>query len=413
MVPRNIFNNLSLTVFVWLIALSCSTSQAQYWEKGYALLTNDRIMSGRIEQQADLFKIKQNEGNEIRVPKNQVAVIASSMQELYQYKKKSLPPYPRTGDHIKLARWCLASNLLAEAGEHYLLLARVAPPADNPSIKLLGEEIRSKMLQQNDFRVAVGMAPLSSTVGTNAPAQKPTSKVVTASSTTAANSSMVSPRANMKFNETVQHILINRCGQAGCHGHATNTPFKLLEVGGADTASRTQANMDSVLRYISSDPQAKSALIEYMSRSHGPLHTPPISNRDAKLSFEVINWVQMIQSPVVSAEALNQPSVLNPLSPAAPQLRQVPHVPNMPSTSTGPKATQNQEFPQDLELPSQAELDSLDAQIGRPSQPQYQPLQPQQPQLQSQVKPASTGSNLPSNDLFDPAEFNRQAGTRK
>lgn len=415
MVFRNILKTISATVFVWLIAFASSSTQAQYWEKGFALLTNDRIMSGRIEQQGDLYKIRQNEGNEIRVPKTQVAVIANSLQDLYQYKKKSLPPYPRTGDHIKLARWCIASNLLAEAGEHYLLLARVAPPADNPSIKQLGQEIRSKMLQQNDFRIAVGMAPLGTaapTTTTATPAPKQNATVVTASSNSVANASMVSPRAHLKFTEKIQHILVNRCGQGACHGPASTTPFRLFEVGGADSSSRTQSNLESVLKYINTDPQAKSALIDYMSRSHGKMHSPAIGNREANLSYEVLNWIQMIQSPVVSAEALNQPSLLNPIAPGAPQLRQVPHTPN----STSGNTPAGLDFPQGFEIPSQEELDSLDAQIGRPGQPTSSPMmQPTQSAKPSSPIPSSPSSavNLPSNDPFDPAEFNRQAGARK
>ena len=390
----------SLTMLIALVqCVFCNLSIAQYWENGYALLTNDSVMVGRIEQQGEAFRIKVNEGNEVRLPRNQVVAIGNSLSELYQFKKRSLPQFARGGDHAQLARWCLKVNLLTEAGEHYLIQAQSNPPKSNPSVKQLGEEIKDRMLQQNDFRIAMGYPPIQRNVPiVDSLAQN--SAVVQAS--TASNpGGAIPPRAQAKFAEQVQHILVNRCGQAACHGHATTTSFRLLEVGGRDASAQTQANLDSVLRYINNDPQAKSLLIEYMTKSHGSMRSPAIGARESHLVQEVAGWVQFVQNPVVSAEALSQPSVLNPLAPGAPQLRQVPHSGSAPGSNT----LRTSDFPEGLDLPTADELDALDTQVRREAQA---------PMVQLPPNNASNSSTLEaSSDPFDASEFNRQASDRR
>ncbi len=395
----------SLTMLIALAqCMFCNLSVAQYWENGYALLSNDSVMVGRIEQQGEAFRIKVNEGNEVRLPRNQVVAIGNSLSELYQFKKRSLPQFARGGDHAQLARWCLKVNLLTEAGEHYLIQAQSNPPKSNPSVKQLGEEIKDRMLQQNDFRIAMGYPPIQRNVPiVDSRAQN--SAVVQAS--TASNpGGAIPPRAQAKFAEQVQHILVNRCGQAACHGHATTTSFRLLEVGGRDASAQTQANLDSVLRYINNDPQAKSLLIEYMTKSHGSMRSPAIGTRESHLVQEVAGWVQFVQNPVVSAEALSQPSILNPLAPGAPQLRQVPHSGSSPNSNN----LRTSDFPEGLDLPTADELDALDAQVRREAQTPMVQLPPNNTSNPNTSSPNALGASA---DPFDAAEFNRQASDRR
>jgi hypothetical protein len=379
-VPTTMFKSIHKNkAWLFLVAvLSPATVSAQVWESGSVLTVNDQVISGRIVQEVDIFHIRVNEGNEVHLPRKQVKAVGNSLQELYQYKRKQLTTSARGGDHAQLARWCLRVGLLAEAGEHYFLLAQRHPAKDNPSVRQLGVEIKDKMLQQNDFRLALGLKPLDRQPNSTA-ATRPTTEVVPASSiSTPSDSATLPGKINSQFSNQVQHILINRCGQAACHGHATSTPFRLWELTANDANNRSQANLQSVLKYISQDPKAKSALIEYLTKSHGPMHSPAIGPRESSLVNEVVAWVQLTQSPVVSAEAWTQPTELNPLNATAPTLRQVPR---------GSGGDFQAEFPEGADIPTAAELDQLDAEIHR----------------QFEVQPAA--GEL---DPFDPAEFNRR-----
>jgi hypothetical protein len=386
----------AIGVACWSIA-TVTPLAAQVWEQRCVLLTTDRVITGQVQQQGEQVRIKQNEGNEIRVDRKQVAAIGATVRDLYQYKLSRLPKTARGGDHQQLSRWCLSVNLLAEAGQHYLQLTRSHPANSNQSVKQLGFEIKDKMLQQNDFRVALGLPPLdrqnsvvSSTMNSNPSATQGLAVNVVVASTASNNNApgVLPSRVHARFMEQTQHILINRCGQAACHGHATKTPFRLMEVGGRDASAQTQQNLESVLRYVDNDPKTKSMLIEYLTNNHAKQNGPPIGPREAHLVSDVVNWVQLVQNPVVSAEAWGQPNALNPLNPGAPQLRQVPRPPTLDP------ASENAEFPAGADIPTVAELDALEAQVRQ----------------QEAASPAAVPS---SSDPFDPSEFNRQTARKE
>lgn len=391
-----IFARFRVTAVAMLAAFAVSmlSVHAQVWEQRCVLLTTGSVVTGTVQQQGNLLRIRQNEGNEIRIDSKQVVAIGANIHELYQHKLAKLPRHARGGDHRQLARWCLSVNLLKEAGEHYLLLTQSHPAHSNQSVKQLGVEIKDKMLQQNEFRVALGLPPIdhqnsnNNTLGNSTPpATTQSSANVITASTDLSHPSMpaIPSQLQVRFSEQTQHILINRCGQAACHGSATKTPFRLIEVGGRDAFLQTQQNLNAVSKYISDDPQAKSALIDYLTTSHANMNSPAIGPRESQLVNEVVNWVQLVQNPVVSAEAWAQPNTLNPVNPTAPQLRQVPRAP-----AAGPTVDVPQ-FPEGADVPTVAELDALDALI------------------RQQQMPVNATRVPPNSDPFDPGEFNRQA----
>lgn len=151
------------TTFFLLFALwNCPAqwAESQIWDPGVALLGNERCLEGRIELVGDRYVVRKTEGNQVSIPREQVQFVGQSKSEVYQFKKRYLTSKSRPGDHYKLARWCLSVNMLAEAGEHYLSLAKTHPPTNNPTVKRLGVEIKDAMLQQSDFRRYLGMAPV-------------------------------------------------------------------------------------------------------------------------------------------------------------------------------------------------------------------------------------------------------------
>ena len=145
----------------WICWVSLAISvHAQSWETGYVLLSNDRVLAGQVEMEADRYLIRKNAGNAVFVPRSQVQAVGHSLAELYQYKLGRMPMQARPGDHYKLARWCLSMQLLAEAGEHYLIVKKASPVEINPAVKRLGIEIKEAMLQQPEFRDYLGLPPL-------------------------------------------------------------------------------------------------------------------------------------------------------------------------------------------------------------------------------------------------------------
>lgn len=147
-------------IFLVAVCLTTRIGSAQVIEFGYVLLNNDRCLDGRIEMVADRYVITKTEGNQVSAPRTQVQFVGSSKLELYEFKRRSIPPQARAGDHFKLAQWCLSMQLLAEAGQHYLKVIQTHPAQTHSSVKRLGAEIKEAMLQQAEFREHMGLSPL-------------------------------------------------------------------------------------------------------------------------------------------------------------------------------------------------------------------------------------------------------------
>lgn len=396
----NIIIRIQLLIWVssFCLSIPALTASAQVFESGFVLLTNDRCLDGRIELVADRCVITKLEGNQVTIPRSQVQYVASSKQELYRFKCRTLSPRSRAGDHFKLAKWCLSMQLLSEAGQHYLTLIESYPPQTNSSVKRLGVEIKDAMLQQPEFRSHLGLAPLNP-VGSHV-AQTPSggaSAVVPASTATVSLAEQLPMQVKSLFVDRVQPILLNRCGQASCHGPASGNPLQLESAVGSDAARRSQGNMESLLRYISQNAQSRSILMQYATKPHGKRNVAPISARETHLSEEIDRWLHFAQNQVVTAEAnsLAQPTGLRPVLPGSAEYRQVPDqalgVPRASIASAGyaDPGSVPVHFPVGADVPTVDELDQLDQWVTE----------------QTGVPPLAVETN--SQDPFDPAEFNR------
>jgi len=383
---------------VWSCSLFCSaTAFAQVLETGFVLLNNDRCLDGRVELVADRCIVTKTEGNQVSIPRSQVQFIGSSKKELYRFKSRTLSPRSRAGDHFKLAQWCLSMQLLSEAGHHYLRLIETHPPQTHSSVKRLGVEIKDAMLQQPDFRSHLGLAPLNAANPTIQSASATVSSVVPAGSAATFPAQQLPVQVKALFVDQVQPILLNRCGQASCHGHAAGNSFRLEPVLGVEAASKSQSNMESVLTYISRTPEASSVLLEYATQPHGNRSVPPIAQREARLAIEIDRWIRFCQSQVVTAEAISlaTPAGLRPVLAGSAEYRPVPN-PSVMSTNAPRMAFSDNElasialnFPVGAEVPTADELDQLDQMITQ----------------QTGFPPLSGG--VSSQDPFDPAEFHR------
>lgn len=380
-------------------------------ESGFVLLSNDRCLEGRVELLADRYVITRTEGNQVSIPRNQVQFVGGSKKELYRFKVRSLSPSARAGDHFKLARWCLSMQLLAESGEHYLKLIKTHPPETNSSVKRLGVEIKDSMLQQAEFRTYLGLAPIVASDSVHQSAAAPLnggSVVAAASSTLQVSADQLPMQVKALFADQVQHILLNRCGQANCHGQVGSTALRLQPALGTQAASKTEDNMESVLRYISQSPSGRTAFIEFATKAHGQRNTPPIQLKESKLTDAIDQWLIFAESKVVTAEARIEQTTagLRPVLPGSAQYRTVPgSIASVPASFTthgerpnGYTAVSGEsrielQFPVGELAPTADEIDALDKlvteQIGFP--------------------PVSELVN--SHDPFDPAEFNRLRAT--
>lgn len=371
------------------------------------LKDSDRVLRGRIELRGDFYEVEIAPQSRVSVPKSRVAIAAANLEELYRRKCRTIAEW-NIGDHFQLTRWCMVNELFEPATEHYLEVARQQP--DHPRVKQLGHELREKLLEDPGFREYLGLAPKSEASPASSPEAQPT---VTAAADTFEMAQH--PAIARRFTERVLPILINRCGQAACHGAQSTNRLQVLEPYPKAYARLASANLNSALAHVEAADDELAPLLRYATTAHGIQRAPAITLTETELLNELRTWIEFTKNPVIPAVAEQdggestvmergliaprsrtfvpfQPEItLIPVRPGESGLNQVPtsgaagnslepHMLDMPGDGEAP-------------LPSATEIDALDAQL-------------------KQILGDSAGAAPPAvgpADPFDPAEFNRQA----
>lgn len=400
-----------------------SWAHGQEFGSGALLLKEtERVITGKITQRGEFYEVELAPDSRISIPKQNVAHLASSVEELYQAKKRQAVSRWSVGDHYQLTRWCLINNLLSHAAEHYAETVQRSP--DHPRVRQLGVELQERMLQDDQFRQYLGLAPLnppplaagiSPQPSAEAAHQTATGSAVTPASTFQSKVTQ-HPEISHYFAERVQPILINRCSQAACHGAQSQSALRILPPYATAAARITSENLASVLQQVASQPHQTSPLLNYATQAHGIQPAAAIALTETKLVQELENWIAFVRNPVVSAVVSNPTSLgsqvrtaeqfqlqpyanavaLIPVNPDATPLRQVPQAagrqaPSAPnSTPAADLPFPSSSFPVGTAPPTAADIDALDAQL----------------RAVLGEQPAATAT-APV-DPFDPAEFNRR-----
>jgi hypothetical protein len=364
------------------------------------LKKTDRIMTGFVRPVGNYVEIEIADHSRVSVPNDQVAYIGETVEDIYQFKKRSVSRWA-VGDHFQLTRWCIQNDLLSYAVEHYLEVHRQAP--QNESVRRLGTELEQKILADDKFRLFAGLPPIPSVTSTAPGASTASATPAKPSEVTAASHSTAegnNPEIALRFNDRVQPILINRCSQAACHGVSSNNNLRLIEPSGKSFTRISSENLRQVLKQLEHDENNVPKLIKYATQAHGLQRAPSLTAVEVGLLDELKRWIKFVENPVVSAVATQNgqttgatlagatqnlnPNALNALTPV---------VPGQSSLRSVPKAGEASEFPTGDSRPSATEIDALEAQLDR-------------------ILSTRT-ANSPSGDPFDPAEFNRQVGKPK
>ncbi len=353
--------------------LTSESSQAVLLKK------TDRILIGTVRLNGNYYEIEIADQSRVSIPRDQVDFVGATATEVYQYKCKNIARW-LTGDHFKIARWCLQNNLLPQAVEHYVIVEKAAP--NYPLVKQLGVEIEQKILSDVKFRTFAGLGPLTSATAN-------TTRVTveakpTATKASATSEAITNPQVAMYFVDRVQPILINRCSQSACHGPSSSNSLRIIEPIGNAHARFSSENLKSVLNFVNQDASGTPKLLSYATKPHGLQREPGITLTESHLINELKNWIRFSANPIVPAVATmpaplqaNPPSKLTAIAPGTSPLRAVPQ--------TGPQV----DFPSGTARPSMSEIDALETQL-------------------NQLLPKAQPEGANAKDPFDPAEFNRQ-----
>jgi hypothetical protein len=247
--------------------------------KRLLVLKNGRIVDGKISRSSSGFVVDKPKGS-LLVPYEQVQFAASSRQNAYQ-KLKAAFPGRTTSNHIKLAQWCLTYQLHDEARSELREALEIDPDHD----------VSRRMLRRLE-EVMNPYKPIHRDLPKPAPRtadgfQSP--KVESLAG--------LSRKAARQFVGKVQPILMNKCGNARCHGRKSQNNFQLTRVRIGRSSSRifSEKNLAAVLQYVDVDNPARSPLLVVPKGNHGRGgRTIFYGHRGSKQSNLLRKWVHLV-----------------------------------------------------------------------------------------------------------------------
>jgi hypothetical protein len=444
---------------------------------GALLMKHGDVIVGELSPMGDQIAVRLDADNQIFLPVRQIDHIAGSVEEIYQFKIRKYG-HLGTGEHYQMAGWCLKNKLNDQAIHHYQELRRLAP--NDPSVKRFALQLKETILQepwakevmkQQQQTARPGQPTTPNGVVTAGNSSSSHSAVQTAggsaATSNAASSGVINaggsasppqsiPRngqqpqalspanANSKpmpfepvvsedstrlFRSHLQPILIQKCGQSGCHGAQASNNLKLLRPSANSTKKTAENNIASLTAFIDTPDASKTRLYQFATKPHGPQKVGALGQVDNDGSDELLGWLKLISYQSLQGQSLQGQTMpgsmgglpldangfpLNPNAAGGTQLWQQ-HLDKMPGGAGGTTANSNrpnlndppvvsvQQFNSAIQQPfnpdianeiTPSELDKLDEEVRRAEAAEKGEQLPQNPP--------------PSSDPFDPNAFNNQ-----
>ena len=268
------------------------------------VLFDGRVVTGNITEQNGGYFVLQANGGQVFMPFDVIRLAATSLAEAYEKQRDTLKR-PTAGDHLTLAQWCFDNKLHDEAKEQLAAALRLEPQRS---------DARSLLKQ---------VAAAQENAAAGAPRDGQADATAAASSSRAMSG--LQPATSGDFTRRIQPVLVNKCGNATCHGSASNNSFHLLNPGLARRQRRleTEQNLTATLGQIDRERPDLSPLLrkpqDRESLVHRGVFIGPLGDGQIKMLQE---WVRQaageMDEPVVVASAEEPPEIQQASGVAAP-----------------------------------------------------------------------------------------------
>jgi hypothetical protein len=263
-------------------------------ERNVLVLTNGRVVSGRISQGAGGFMVQTESGGSILVPFDRVRLRASDLHGAY-LRFLELFPNPSPDTHVALARWCLTQQLYDETKTELRVALKVN--ANHTEARNMLRRLEVILNPPNSERDAAAKERQQTGDGFE--------------STPASSLAGLSRGAALDFVTRVQPLMMNSCALAGCHSTGSRTEFQLARTRLRPRSSRllTERNLAATLQYIDRSDADDSPMLTFPLGNHGRGGRPIFAGSGGIDQFKLLrNWVRRIAAESPSDTKAAKPS---------------------------------------------------------------------------------------------------------
>lgn len=223
------------------------------------ILNNMQLLKGAVSRSPNGFVVEHAAGRLV-IPPDEVRVIGKDLPDAYRRMIESYPE-PTAATHYHLALWGWSHHVLKEEARNQLVMALDRDP-DHEAARTMLKRIDDQKLAERRRAAESKPKPKEPRI-VNGIELPEVESLAGLSRETAA-----------QFTRRIQPLLINKCGNASCHGPQTPTDFQLEQIRGTGSASRmhTERNLAVVLAQIDQNRVNSSPLLTVPMGSHGGLN---------------------------------------------------------------------------------------------------------------------------------------------
>jgi len=268
-------------------------SQPEIVAADYILLHNGNVIEGESYSIGPYIVVDRGDGNELKLDVRQVGFRASSIAELYQFRKSKRLSSSVSSYHDD-ARWCFRNGLLLEMAEAIEMAEDLDPT--HP------ETVRLRRQLTAHHKLTYDRAQRASDPTYNVP----TDFVVSTFEQTHVTGTNVDELADLAlphqalahFSNRIQPLLVNRCGNNGCHRGPSQSSWELTHMGThiRPSSRMTKLNLIATIKAVRAGEGEGNDFLRYASHAHGGKLESPLKPTD-QLSLESLTqWVNDIMT---------------------------------------------------------------------------------------------------------------------
>lgn len=325
---------LSCLFLAWLVTISGFSCAQEIETKSFLLLEHGGVLHGVTNPVGDQIAVQLEKGNTIYVKKDNVIHICSSKLELYEFQVGSIRRWG-ANEHWHITQWCVQNEMIEQALFHFQELSKIAEPS--PKLKQLEHQIKVAILKSEpvqrylaEQKRALGIVPKEETAVTASYESSSSGNEV---QTAIATNSDVSESDEIRLNEipsyarkafqqSITPVLVQRCGQSGCHGLPGKSDFQIYQPIGERAAETSIKNLINVLKHVDTKQPSSSRLVAYATNAHSIQRVPALNvmkDSDQAIVTRIEHWIKSIEPA-----SLQSGQFLSGVQPASVALASVP-----------------------------------------------------------------------------------------